>query len=1151
MDPIKFSIENPVKVSVGVLLIALFGVLALFAIPIQLTPNVDQPIVRVTTDWVGRSPDDVEKEIIERQEEKLKSIAGLKKMSAIAYEGQSVITLEFYIGTDMREATLEVSNKLREVKVRPADSDEPVVEVSASSSESPIAWTIITADDPNFEIEGLLDYAEDYIKPHLERIDGVSEIRVYGGRKRQVQIRIDPQLMAQRAITFRDLRTALQLANVNVSAGSIADGRLDVRVRTVGEYDDLDKIRETVIAETEGGQIRVKDIGTVVLTYEKLRGFVRNKGKPGLALPIYREVGSNVMTVMEQVRIRVAEVRDEVLPMIARQVQLDQNLEKPPVFQYDQVYDETVYIDDAVSLVYDNLWAASLLTAITLLAFLRSFRPTLIISFAIPVSIIGTFVAMYGAGRNLNVVSLAGLAFAVGVVVDNATVVLENIDRHMRMGKSPKHAAYWATKEVWGAVLASTLTNIVVFGPILFIQEEAGQLFRDIALALCASVLLSAIVSITVIPSMAAYLLTVKSMAKSESHKGFWTLWGLMPLMGKMVSAFADFIFWLSAPKFSRVMARLLIIVLLTGASFVGAKIYMPPTTYLPAGNRNLVFGFIMTPPGYNKAHDRILAESVERVIRPYWEAKTDADLANCPPVIDKMTGQPIAGIPRIDNFFFVSVPIGMFTGATSVDKMNVKPLAPLLGSAISEIPGAYGGAQQRSLFEQGLGGNNRIDIEVTGFKMDEIRNSAGALFGALGQKYGMQNLRPSPGNFNVPSPELRLTIDEIRAKDLGVSNSDLGLGVQAMIDGAIIGEYRLAGKAIDILLVRDSKYELTADTIGDVPVAVRGKDGKTMIVPVSAVASFRRADAPQTIQRIEEQRSITISLSPPGDVPLETIQGQVDEVVAGLRAAKVIPPSVEVTQAGTASKLNDVRAALIGTWTGLNWESIGSLLSSRMVLAILIIYLVMAALFESWLFPFVIMFSVPPAAIGGFLALALVTKFDPTQQLDVITMLGFVILLGTVVNNAILIVHQAINFMNGIGEGEGDVVEKMDMRTAIRESVRTRVRPVMMTTVTTLTGGLPLVLLPGAGSELYRGLGAVVLGGLMLSTIYSLFVVPLVFSLTLDMKQALARMIWGAPAQPMAAMALPAAATPSPAPQPVVIEVTAPAPQTVTQTTT
>ncbi|MFW6033435.1 MAG: efflux RND transporter permease subunit, partial [Phycisphaeraceae bacterium] len=504
MNYIRFAINNPVKVAVGVLLLLLFGILALLAIPIQLTPNVDQPIITVETTWIGRSPQEIEREIVEEQEDKLKGLTNLKKMTATAQQNAGSITLEFYIGTDMTRALQEVSDSLREVPDYPEDVDEPVISASDSSSgaENAIAWLIITSSDPDYNVQRLGDVAEDRIKPLLERVEGISEVQVYGGRERQVHILIDPAELAQRGITFNQLASALQMRNVNVSAGEVQSGRLDVRVRTVGQYDQLDQIRDTIVTYTEGGPVRIADLGEVELTLEKERSFVRSSGREALALPVTRETGSNVMAVMDQLQERIDQINAEVLPDV------------DPSLTLEQVYDETTYIEDAISLVTSNLFIGGSFAVLVLLLYLRTIRPTVVVAVSIPVSIIGTFVVMTALGRNLNVISLAGLAFAVGMVVDAAIVVLENIDRHLAMGKRPAKAALDGASEVWGAILASALTTLCVFIPVIFMQEEAGQLFRDISIAICAAVALSLIVSVTVIPTASSRFL--KTHTKKE-----------------------------------------------------------------------------------------------------------------------------------------------------------------------------------------------------------------------------------------------------------------------------------------------------------------------------------------------------------------------------------------------------------------------------------------------------------------------------------------------------------------------------------------------------------------------------------------------------------------------------------------------------------
>lgn len=1136
MDYIKFAIQNPVKVAVGGILLVLFGLIALFTIPIQLVPNVDQPVITVTTTWSGRSPEEVEREIIEEQEDKLKGVSNLRKMTATASLGRAQIELEFYIGTDMTRALQEVSDKLREVREYPDDVDQPVISVADSASENAIAWVVLTSNDPTDDVAEFYDDVDKLVKPHLERVPGVAEINVYGGREREVHIRVDPVRLATRGITFNQLREALRLENVNVSAGDLAEGRLDVRIRTIGQYDSIEGVRETIITyDPAGGPIRVKDVADVELTLAKRRSFVRANGQPALAINAIRESGANVVSVMRRFRQQLEEVRRDILPSI------------DPDLSLRQVYDETSYIYDAINLVRDNLWQGGVLTVLVLLFFLRHTRhplyaliatpvviggvlvailipalkwlalsvvalgllsilavspPTAIISLAIPLSVIGTFVVLTGMGRNLNVVSLAGLAFAIGMVVDNAIVVLENIDRHLAMGKSAARAAYDGTREVFAAVIASTLTTLVVFIPVLTIQEEAGQLFLDISLAICAAVTLSLIVAVTVIPSAATRWLHTKDTPDCPSGRLVESFFGLAPLLSRLVDAVAEMVHWLTGTR----LIRLGVIVLFTLGSIVGAYLLMPPTDYLPKGNRNLVFSFMIKPPAYNIKQNESIAERVEAQLRPYWEAKSYADTADLPPVVDPFSGPVEGPVAPIENYFFVSWLENIFMGGASLDKENVAPLASLLRSTSSQVPGAMVVAEQASLFGRGLGGTRAIEVELSGTDLDAVRRGAEAMYGTLGGMYGFASIRPDPLNFDLPGPEIQVKIDRVRAADLGVDVAALGLGVQALIDGAIVGDYRYEGDSIDLLIARPVDMELTPERLASIPVAVSKEHGGGT-VPLSAIATITRTLAPQTIKRIEQLRAITLTVVPPDTVPIEQAMDDIQAATQSLRQAGALAPSVQMNLAGTADKLTQVRESLLGRWYGAQtWEDLGrslySLITSRMFLALLVCYLVMCAVFESFLYPFVILFSVPLATIGGFLGLRLVHEFVPTQMLDVVTMLGFVILIGTVVNNAILIVAQALNFMQGFGESEQDKLERaMTPREAIRESVRTRMRPVMMTTITTLFGMLPLVIKPGSGSELYRGLGAVVLGGLICATIFTLVLVPLVFSVVLDTK--------------------------------------------------
>jgi HAE1 family hydrophobic/amphiphilic exporter-1 len=1091
MDIIRFAINNPVKVAVGVLLTLLFGWLAVVTIPIQLTPNVDQPVLTVETSWVGRSPEEVETEIIQEQEDKLKSVSNLRKMVASANQGGGEIELEFFVGTDMTRARQEVSDKLREVPDYPDDVDEPVISSGETNPEKAIAWLIITSDEPGFDIESIGDQVEDRVKPYLETVEGVTQVNVYGGRDRQVHVQIDPREMAQRGITFNALVAAIQGENVNVSAGELAEGRLDIRVRTVGQYDSVDDIMDTIVSYTDAGPVRIRDLGDVIETLEERRGLVRSKGNPGLALPVLREMGANVMSVMAELHKRIEGVNRDILPTLG------------PRLKMVQVYDETDYISQAISLVSNNLWLGGTLAGLVLLMFLRTLRPTVVVALSIPISIVGTFVVMTAAGRNLNVISLAGLAFSVGMVVDAAIVVLENIDRHLSMGKPVRQAAYQAAKEVWGAILASTLTTVAVFVPVIFMQEEAGQLFRDIAIAICAAVVLSLIVSVTVIPSASSrFLKSHQDEPDADSLKERARgLFGLTAFLGSATKAYAGLIYRLTEPTAGRVMQRVAVVAAMTVLSLGGAWYLMPPTSYLPAGNKNLVFGLMLTPPGYNLKHDSTIGDHIEGRLKPYWQAETQVELNELPPVISPFAG-PVLDIPPIENFFFVSFGGNVFYGAISSDDQNVKPIEGLLQWAGSDVPASLGLAFQQGLFGRDLFGGNSVDIEVVGEELDLIRQDATALRSELADMYGPFSTNPSPRSFDKPTREARVKIDQVKARALGIKGGDLGMAIRGLVDGVEIGDYRMDGDNVDLMLIRHPDLPMQPNLLEMVPLAYQDGDGNSGIVPLSHVADIVDAQSPQQIRRINYQRAVTLSLSAPPGMPLEQLSTEVQSTIDRMKGDGSLSTKGSVTLSGTADKLTQVRASLLGQWHGWSTQSLYSMLTSRMFLALLVTFLLMAALFESFLYPMVIMFSVPLATIGGFIGLAVVRLVDDSQQLDTLTMLGFVILIGIVVNNAILIVHQALNFMGGVGEGEGDTTAAMPPREAIRESVRSRIRPIFMTTATSVCGMLPLVLMPGSGSELYKGLGSVVVGGLIVSTLFTLIVVPLLFSLVLDMRQ-------------------------------------------------
>jgi len=1121
MNFIRLVIQQPVTVIVGVVLIMIAGLIALDRIPIQLTPNVEDTIISVSTFWEGASPEEIEREIIDRQEEKLQGLTNLRAITGTAQQGSGAVRLEFAVGTDKEAALREVSDKLREVPSYPDDVDEPVVEASDPENRDFIAWIIFSTTDPNFDIRTLQNFAEDRIEPVLERVEGVSEINVLGGRERETQIRFDPVRLAQLNITPADLVSAIQRTNRNVSAGEVPDGKREVRLRTIGQYETPEDVEQTVVAYRDGGPLYVRDVAEVAETYKEPTGFVRSKGRRVMAINAQKEPGSNVMAVMDGLREAIDDLNRPggVLETEAARLGLNGTL------ALDMVYDQTVYIDDALALVQNNIWLGGGIAVIVLLLFLRSLRSVGIIALAIPISVIGAVVAMVAMGRTVNVISLAGMAFAVGMVVDNAIVVLENIFRHLEMGKRPMQAAYDGTREVWGAVLASTLTTIVVFVPILLIQEEAGQLFRDIALAICASVALSLIVSISVIPTAAARIMRTREATKEQSleidpaMKRTWSnlpmrwLRGLRILITKPSHGLGLIVYGLCGSW----IARLAVIIVLTSVSVAGTIYLMPPADYLPAGNRNLVFGMMIPPPGYTMEKMETLGDRVQTWIEPFWEAAAlepgtpeyEQAIANLPevPTFDWMAqapGPPITP-PAIENYFFVQFSDILFHGAVSAEPRRVVDVATLLNHAARSdvLPDVRGFAFQVPLFRLGGSSGSAVKINLAGDDLPRVIRAAEALHTHMMQTYGARAVQANPGNYNLPRTELRVHPDRRALADVGMTPLDLALAVQAQGDGAIIGEYRVAGDNIDLkLIARDAVGAASIPSLEDIPIAT--PIGK--IATLGSLASFDRVRSQPQINHSGRRRSVTLEFTPPTGLALQQAIDDVEATIAAKRESGEIPGDVVVSYTGSASKLEAVQKAMLGDGT-----FIGTL-NSSLVLALIVVYLMMCVLFQSFMKPIVIMFSVPLATLGGFLALfavfiwSVTDRYLPMQMLDVLTMLGFIILIGVVVNNAILIVHQTMNFLKGEGDAAGQVDGAMTPRRAIAESVRTRVRPIFMSTLTSVGGMLPLVLMPGSGSELYRGLGSVVVGGLLVSTIFTLFLVPTLLSILLDVESVIRR---------------------------------------------
>jgi HAE1 family hydrophobic/amphiphilic exporter-1 len=1039
MGLIRWCVRYPVSVAVGMILATLFGVISLFRIPLQMTPTVDRPEITVETEFPGTAPQEVEEEITDRQEKRLKSVEGLSEITSTSSEGRSRIVLKFDWGSNKDIARLDVSEKLDLVTDLPVDAKAPVIRAVNSDEETPIAWITVATSRPVNEVR---EEVEDVAQARLERLEGVGGVWLFGGQEREVRVYLDPARLAARNLTVAQVRDAVIGENRNTRAGNLDEGRRRYAVRTVGQFSDLDHVRDVIVARVGPSlsPVYLRDVATVAFGFKESQAIIRRMGRETVGMGVLRKTGANTVEVMARVKQELAHLN---------------RLYEGKDLRFEQVYDETVYIDQAVSLVTDNIVSGALLAALALLLFLRNVWTVGIMAVTIPVGVIATFVFIDAFGRSLNIIMLAGLAFAVGTVMDNSIVVLENIFRHRALGKGPFEAAIAGTGEVWGSMLASTLTTLAVFVPIIFVEQEAGQLFRDIAIALALVNALSLVVTFTVTPMLAARFLRMHDGPRARWHARLIDLVTLGFAGRAIAGGFERLLGWLGHGALRRVATATAIVV----ASAAAAWLWMPPLDYLPQGNRNFIFGIVKTPPGLS------------------LEDKTR--------MIQDLEGR-VLGMPQIENFFAVVRTEDPFVGAIfRPEHSSIRAMQDGLAEFRQRtfgIPGAIGVfVAQFPLFRRGGGGfvgGVNVDVEVRGNSLEEIQRLADGLQQGLGRLPFVNFVNSS---FTLGNPELQVRPDRERARALGLTAAEVGYFVETMVAGTQAGFYRDRGKELDLTLISEAGSRVPSHQLAGL--AFAGPGGR--IIRLADVASVEPATGPTRIDHTDLDRSITLTTNVNPRVPL-------GEAIERIEAAVVAPARASLPL-GSLISLSGQAQDLAVTFDALKWS---------FLLAIVITYLLMCSLYESWSVPFIIMFSVPLAMTGGVLGLKVVNLLEPTVKMDVVTMLGFVILAGVVVNNAILLVDVAIQGMQA----------GADPKAAMLASATTRLRPIAMTAVGAVIGLLPLVVSSGAGSELYRGLGAVMVGGLLTSTLFTLILIPILFTLWFDFKAALARAAARAP---------------------------------------
>jgi len=996
------SLRNPTAVVVAILLIALFGAISLFKLPIQLTPDISQPQIVISTSWRAAAPEEIEAEIIERQEDVLKGLQGLELLESNSSQGNGSITLRYKTGINLERALIDVMNALNQVPNYPPDATEPVLAVGGASTFDAIAWFALKPTEGNTrDIVSYQDYVEEVIQTRLERVAGISQTNAFGGLPTELRITFDPYKAAQLGLNIPDL--AATLANNNDTSGGFNEiGRRKYTLRFSGKY-GAEQLKEMVLDWRSGQPVLLKDVADVELTFADRTGVLTLDGEPAIAMNAQAEQGVNVIDVMEGLQAAMKELNEG--PLAREGLQLI------------QMYDETIYIGRSMSLVQNNLMLGIMLAIIVLWWFLRKFRATLIVALSIPISLIVTLVVMYASGRTLNIISMAGLAFAVGMVLDAAIVVLENIVRLRERGTESEQASLKGTTQVWGALLSSTATTVAIFLPIAFLEEVSGQLFADLAITIAVAIVASLLIAVSVLPTAARRLL--KQVSADDPHDHWWS--NITKGIMRITSTPARRMGW--------VIGLMLF-------SFVGSYLMFPKIDYLPKGNQNSFQAFILPPPGLSYPAARFeMSDEINRRIMPYLKGEKS---------------------PHIEHTWMGFFGNFGFMGGRAYDADDIQQIVGLINSEILRgFPDTLAFASQEELFGN-LGGGRRIDIDIQGNEVDQLLVAAQVGFGAVSQALPGAQIQPTPG-LTLAEPELRMIPDERRVAEAGWTRQQVSSISRALGTGLYVGDFFNGQKRLDVFLRStdwDSPEELAAIPLYTPDAGVQ---------PVGELVEIVRTAGPSSIRRIDRKRTITLQVTPPNDISLEEAIAAIKEK-AEPTIMEQLPENGSIRYRGSAEALTEALANM----------------SQSFVLALAILYLLMSALFRSFKDSLLVVLTIPLATVGG-IALLQITNLVIFQPLDLLTMIGFIILLGLVVNNAILLVYQT-----RMGEREG-----LSRHDAVEQAVRLRLRPILMSTLTSICGMLPLLLIPGAGAELYRGIAAVIVGGMSVSTVFTLIFLP------------------------------------------------------------
>ncbi|MEE3117276.1 MAG: efflux RND transporter permease subunit, partial [Pseudomonadota bacterium] len=776
-------IRQGTLVAVIALIVAILGLAAALRIPVQMIPDLEVRTVTVETHWPGATPQDIEKEILIEQERYLRNVPNLSRMMATADSGTAEIELEFPFGIDITETLIQINNALSQVPDYPRNVDEPRIVAASFSSNSFMYLRVSTlAGNPRqLDIELMRDFIEDRVRPRMESVAGVSEVEVGGGADRQMQILVDEAALAQRGLSLVELRAAITGRNRDISGGEIEAGKRRYLLRTVGRFDDLEALEQLVVQRQGDSVVRLGDVAEVRTGHSRIRELALINGQRVIGLQVRRESGSNVIDIKHAMMDEVAAINEEVL--------------KPAGMVLELTADDARYVEASVANVWTNLGIGAVFATLVMYLFLRSGRATLAGVSGIPLCAIAAFIGLMLSGRTINVISLAGIAFAIGMTVDNSIVVLENIERHRRLGLDRFESALRGVKEVWPAVLASTATTILVFLPILFIQEEAGQLYSDVAIAISAAILASMLVAITVIPTLCARLDFGRGEVATDAYGN--------TLSGGWATGVMAAVRWLVAGPVRR--ALVIAVTVLVSAWVILAL--TPPAEYLPEGEEPKTFAAMSAPPGYNLEEMAAIGQQVEDHFLPHVNADGQAYAAGDTPV------------PPLAYLNMQVTPTRIRIIAETLEPTHIEALMDEITRVYEQFPGMRAFAAKGSIISSNDGGTRSINLDIAGPDLVSVYSAANAAYRRAEEIFDNPRIQSQPSTLSLAQPLIQILPDWDRAAELGLGAEGIGFTVASLTEGSYVDDFFLDDEKIDIYVYGSEGRNPELDDLPDVMV--------------------------------------------------------------------------------------------------------------------------------------------------------------------------------------------------------------------------------------------------------------------------------------------------------------------------------------------